>query len=140
MPPGDGLSSRQQERIARAVNAAEKASGLSFAVWVGAVDGSGSADGTPSTDLRAHAQRLHAASGDAAPSTVLVAVDPAHRGLEIVTGALAHRVLDDRSCQLAALTMTSCFNGGDLVGGIVQGLALLADHARTPRVLHLDQP
>lgn len=130
MPPGDGLSTRQRERIEHAVQQAERASGLNYAVWVGTTD----------DDLRTHAERLHAASGPDVSTTVLVAVEPARRGLEIVTGPVAHRSLDDRSCALAALTMTSCFNGGDLVGGIVQGLASLADHARHPQTLHLDQP
>ena len=130
VPAGDGLSARQRDRIEHAVQQAERASGLSYAVWVGTTD----------DDLRAHAERLHASSGPDAATTVLVAVDPARRGLEIVTGSVAHRALDDRSCGLAALTMASCFNGGDLVGGIVQGLASLADHARHPQTLHLDQP
>ena len=130
MPAGDGLSAGQRGRIEHAVGQAERASGLSYAVWVGSTDG----------DLRTHAERLHAATGADAPSTVLVAVDPGQRKLEIVTGSVAHRALDDRSCALAALTMTSCFNGGDLVGGVVQGLASLADHARHPQTLHLDQP
>ena len=130
MPAGNGLSARQRERIERAVAQAERASGLTFAVWVGATD----------EDLRAHAERLHAASGPGAARTVLLAVDPAQRGLEIVTGSDARRALDDRSCALAALTMTSCFSGGDLVGGVVQGIVSLADHARGPEVLHLDQP
>lgn len=130
MPAGDGLSPRQRERIEHAVDAAERASGLSFAVWVGSID----------DDLREHAQRLHASSGGDVAGTVLVAVDPGRRALEIVTGQTARLALDDRSCALAAMTMTSCFRGGDLVGGIVQGLASLADHARSPEVLHLDQP
>ena len=130
VPPGDGLSEGQRARIERAVAGAERSSGLSYVVWVGATD----------SVLRDHAERLHAAIGADAPSAVLVAVDPAQRELEIVTGSAARRALDDRSCALAAMTMTSCFSGGDLVGGIVQGLASLADHARRPQVLHLDQP
>jgi len=131
VPAGDGLSARQRERIEHAVQQAEKASGLSFAVWVGTTD---------DADLRAHAEQLHASAGGDVANTVLVAVEPARRKLEIVTGATAHIALDDRSCGLAAATMASCFNGGDLVGGIVQGLASLADHSRHPQTLHLDQP
>jgi len=130
VPAGEGLSTRQRERIERAVEQAERASGLSYVVWVGTTD----------TDLRAHAEHLHAESGGDVSRTVLVAVEPARRSLEIVTGSAAHRVLDDRSCGLAALTMASCFRGGDLVGGIVQGISSMADHARAPKTLHLDQP
>ena len=46
--------------------------------------------------------------------------------------------LDNRSCELAALAMKSCFVADDLVGGIREGVMLLAEHARTPRVLHLE--
>ena len=53
---------------------------------------------------------------------------------------MASSALDDRSCALAALTMTSQFGMGDLSGGIVNGLRTLAEHARHPRTLHLDQP
>ena len=126
----DPYPQRVSENGSSAPCDAERASGLSYVVWVGSTD----------EDLRVHAERLHAGSGAAADDTVLVAVDPGRRSLEIVTGATARRALDDRSCALAALTMTSCFAGGDLVGGVVQGLASLADHARTPQVLHLDQP
>lgn len=119
MPVGDGLSERQRHRIATAIDKAERTSGLNYDVWIGATD----------ENLRTHAERLHAEAGDRAPRTVLVAVDPAHRGLEIVTGSAVRNQLDDRSCALSAMTMTSCFSGGDLVGGITQGLASLAAHA-----------
>ena len=46
-----------------------------------------------------------------------VAVDPAARALEIVTGPGARRYLDDRACALGALTMTSQLVTGDLAGG-----------------------
>ena len=61
---------------------------------------------------------------------VLIAVCPNQRVLEIVTGPRARRKLPDRDCKLAALSMTASFSGGDLAGGIVSGLAQLADHAR----------
>jgi ABC-type cobalamin/Fe3+-siderophores transport system ATPase subunit len=36
--------------------------------------------------------------------------------------------------------MTSCFQVDDIVGGVREGVLLLAQHARHPRVLHLDEP
>ncbi len=36
--------------------------------------------------------------------------------------------------------MKSCFVADDLVGGVREGVTLLAQHARHPRVLHLDEP
>jgi len=104
--------------IARAVADAETATGLVFRVHVGALDAG-----------RASAQALLAGTTDA-PRTVLVAVDPARRALEIVTGSLAARQVDDRTCGLACLAMTSSFAAGDLVGGLRDGLRLIGDHAR----------
>ena len=46
--------------------------------------------------------------------------------------------LDNRACELAVLAMKSCFGADDLVGGLREGVTLLAEHARAPRVLHLD--
>ena len=48
--------------------------------------------------------------------------------------------IDDRSCELAVLAMRSNFAADDLVGGIRAGAMLLAEHARAPRVLHLNEP
>ena len=130
VPAGEAFSSRQSDDITRAIRLAQDASGLQYSVYVGALEG----------DTRPAAQALHASLGAAAANTVLVAVDPAARRLEVVTGSLARRSLDDRSCALAALTMTSQFALGDLAGGIVNGLRTMAEHARHPRTLHLDQP
>jgi uncharacterized membrane protein YgcG len=78
---------------------------------------------------REHAERLLDQLEDPAES-VLVAVSPNQRILEIVTGEHAARRLPDRMCALAALSMTAAFGGGDLAGGIVTGLRMLADQAR----------
>ena len=87
---------------------------------------------------RADAEALVAARGAEAPRTVLVAVDPPARALEIVTGSAASAVLDDRTCALASLTMTTSFAAGDLVGGLVRGLQVLSDHGRAVAHRHLD--
>jgi Domain of unknown function (DUF5130) len=126
VPAGEAFSTRQREEIARAIRLAEHEGGPRFSVYVGGLG----------NDTRAQAERLHAALGGDAPFAVLVAVDPGARRLEIVTGAEARRRLDDRSCALAAASMTSAFLAGDLVGGIVHGVQMLADHARVPRTLH----
>ncbi len=60
---------------------------------------------------------------------MLITVSPNQRVLEIVTGAETRRRLPDRSCKLAALSMAAAFGGGDLAGGIVAGLAQLAEQA-----------
>jgi hypothetical protein len=53
-----------------------------------------------------------------------------------VTGALVRRRLPDRDCKLAAMSMAAAFGGGDLAGGIVSGLAQLAEHAGKPYISH----
>jgi uncharacterized membrane protein YgcG len=103
-------------------------SGFAFALYVGPLAGG-----------RAAAVAQHSALRDPA-STVLVAVSPAERQLEIVVGINVAVDLDDRACELAALSMTSSFTAGDLAAGLREGIVMLAEHARHPRVLHLDDP
>ena len=128
MPAGDAFTQRQQEDIVRAIRLADAQAALPVSVYVGTLD-------APDGVTRAAAQRLHAALGEDAASTVLVAVDPGLRRVEIVVGRdLVHRI-DDRSCALAAIAMTSTFQAGDLAGGIVAGINTLAEHTRLPRSL-----
>jgi uncharacterized membrane protein YgcG len=125
--PGDGFTDEQRARLARSVETTERATGLNLVLRVGALE-----------DGRASAEALLAGCGAAADASVVVAVDPAARGLEIVTGRDAARILDDRTCRLVALAMTSSFAAGDLVGGIRNGLQVMADHGRNARTMHLD--
>lgn len=147
-----GLTTGQSRRIEQALTAAGDATGLRFSVFVGdvveALDGNGpdpTADAPRSSPgraraeervttgggegLRATAERLHAALGQRAEDGVLLLVAPGQRRLEIVTGPDARRRVTDRAASLAALSMTTSFSGGDLVGGIVTGLRMLADAA-----------
>ena len=96
--------------------------GLRFTLYVGEL-------GTPT---RARAEELHAHSGGATTEAVLIAVSPGQRVVEVVTGSAAARRLPDRACALAVLSMTTAFAGGDLVGGIVNGLRQLSDQAGRP--------
>ena len=125
MPPGEGFTESQRDLLARAVSAVERATGLRVLLRVGRLEGG-----------RAAAEDLLASCADPA-GCVVVAVDPIGRGLEIVTGRRAAEVLDDRTCALAALAMTSSFAAGDLVGGIRNGLQVLADHGGNLRTPHL---
>jgi uncharacterized membrane protein YgcG len=77
---------------------------------------------------RTHAEKLHGQLTDAGRS-VLVAVSPNQRVLEIVSGVEARRRISDRDAKLAALSMAAAFSGGDLAGGIISGLDQLATHA-----------
>jgi hypothetical protein len=127
VPAGD-LTPAQRAEVQRLLEHAERQSGLTFSAYVGAWSG-----GRPGAE--AMLERL--ADPD---RSVLVAVDPASRQLEIVTGRLARIPLDDRACGLAALSMTSSFTTGDIMGGLRDGLSVLGEHARRMRVEHVDQP
>jgi hypothetical protein len=114
---GEPFTDGQVREISRACAQASGESGLRYSVYVGPVEG----------EIRDHAERLHAALGPQATRSVLVLVAPGDRQLEIVTGKESSRRLSDRACALAALSMTTSFSGGDLVGGIVTGLRMLSE-------------
>lgn len=120
------LSEAQRSELQRIVQRARSICGYGFAVFVG-----------PLAEGRDSAIAVHAGLADPG-SAVLVAVDPSAHAIEIVTGIDAAVTLDNRACELAALAMKSCFGADDLVGGIREGVNLLAEHARAPRVLHVD--
>jgi hypothetical protein len=125
---GDSFTASQRHEIDRAIRDAETLCRLEFSVFVGRCEG----------EPRAFAERLHA-SLVAPERSVLVLVDPSSRLLEVVTGAAAHRVLDDAEVKLAVLTMQTAFAEGDLVGGIVRGVQQLAEHARRPLTRHASE-
>ena len=110
---------RQLARLDEALTMSSRETGLDFSVYVGGLD----------EPTREAAERLHAGLGAAAPETVLVAVSPGQRVVHVVTGELSARRLPDRACALAVLSMEASFSGGDLVGGVVNGLRMLSDQA-----------
>lgn len=112
------FTTRQLLRLDEALRMADAATGLTFSVYVGELD----------PPLRETAEKLHGLLPDPSRS-VLLAVAPNQRMLEIVTGPHARRRLPDRDCKLAALSMVAAFGGGDLAGGLVTGLAQLTDRA-----------
>jgi hypothetical protein len=122
------LTPKQRVAITAAVELAREISGRCFAVYVGPLD-----------QGRDSAIAKHALI-PGAQTSVLIAVDPVARTIDIVTGTQAAIDIDDRSCELAVLAMRSNFEADDLVGGIRAGAMLLAEHARAPRVLHLNEP
>lgn len=137
MPSGDPyllesgiapLTQADRKDLQGVLEKARTISGFAFALYVG-----------PLTGGRTAAVAQHSALRDPA-STVLVAVSPAEHQLEIVVGINVAVDLADRACELAALSMTSSFAAGDLAGGLREGIVMLAEHARHPRVLHLDEP
>jgi len=126
VPAGDAFSWTELDRLKRAQHNAESASGLTFSVFVGVSE----------EDSRAYAERLHSALDDPDRS-VLVLCDPGFHALEIITGAEARRALPDVECRLAAASMRTSFVGGDIIGGLVNGIQQLGQAARQPRTLHV---
>jgi hypothetical protein len=127
-PAPSALSNGQRADLRAIVNKAREISGYGFAVYLG-----------PLENGRDSAIEQHAAL-QSPESAVLVAVDPARRSIEIVTGAAVAANLSNRSCELAVLSMKSCFQADDIVGGVREGVTLLAEHSRHPRVMHLSEP
>lgn len=119
MPTGEAFTADQEREISKACATATSETGIHHSVYVGPAEG----------DVRDHAERLHAALGRRATNAVLIYVAPGERQLEIVTGKNCGRRVTDRACTLAALSMTTAFSGGNLVGGIVTGLRMLSESA-----------
>lgn len=111
----------QLARIDEALTLSSAETGLLFSVYVG----------TLGTDARHTAVRLFDKLATRHEAPVLLAISPAERKLEIVTGGESARRIPNRVSGLAALAMRACFTSGDLTGGIVGGLRQLADAAGT---------
>ncbi|MCP2327319.1 hypothetical protein HDA40_005826 [Hamadaea flava] len=118
-PPADGpFTTRQLLRLDEALKQADQTTGLSFSIYCGRLD----------EPVREAAEKLHGELAEPARS-VLLAASPEQRQLEIVTGEQARKRLHDRDCKLAAFSMAAAFNGGDLAGGFISGLAMLVNLA-----------
>jgi hypothetical protein len=102
-----------------ALTTSSRTTGLHFSIYLGELRGD---------DSRAAAESLHAGLPDPANS-VLIAVSPGQRVVEVVTGAESARRLANRSCRLAVMSMVSFFKEGDLIRGLVSGLCMLAEQA-----------
>ena len=122
---GDPFSAGERAALDAAIRKAEQLSRAEFSVFVGKAEG----------EPRAFATRLH--NSLVAPArSILIMVDPSARAIEVVTGAHVRRTLTDSEVELAVIAMQTAFAEGDLVGGLRRGVALLADHARSPQTLH----
>ncbi len=112
-------------RLDEALTMSSRETGLRFTLYIGDLG----------RRTRVQAEELHARSGPDPKESVLLAVSPGQKVVEVVTGAGAARRLPDRACALAVLSMTTSFAAGDLVGGIVNGLRQLSDQAGHPAAL-----
>ena len=111
----------QLSRIDEALTLASRETGLLFSVYVGPLG----------SEPRLVAEQLFSKLAARHQAPVLVAVSPAERRMEIVTGGESARRIPNRVAGLAALAMRASFSSGDLTGGIVNGLRQLADAAGT---------
>ena len=119
------FSWKELARLDEALTMASRETGLRFTLYIGDLG----------RQTRLQAEEMHARSGGNPSESVLIAVSPRQKVVEVVTGAGASRRLPDRACALAVLSMTSSFAAGDLVGGIVNGLRQLSDQAGHPAAL-----
>jgi len=120
--PSGPFNTRQLARLDEALTFASRETGLDFSLYLGELG----------SDSRAAAEKLHATTADPANS-VLIAVSPGERLIEIVTGKAAYVRLPDRGAKLAVASMVASFKEGDLVRGLVNGLVnalrMLSDQA-----------
>ena len=107
------------DRLAEALTMSSWETGINFSAYIGDLG----------NDRRATISKLHGSFGEQAAETCMVAVSPDQRAVEVATGSDVAKRLSDRSCNLAILSMTTSFIGGDLIGGIVGGLRMLSDQA-----------
>src|SRR5688500_3855526 len=121
----DIFTFQELARLDEALTMSSRETGLRFTLYIGDLG----------AQTRARAEELFERSGHDLPESVLLAVSPGQRVVEVVTGAAAARRLPDRACALAVLSMTNAFASGELVGGIVNGLRQLSDQAGHPRGL-----
>ncbi|TQN43949.1 uncharacterized protein DUF5130 [Blastococcus colisei] len=112
-------------RLDEALTMSSRETGLRFTLYIGDLG----------KRTRVQAEEMHSRSGANPTDSVLIAISPGQKVVEVVTGAGAARRLPDRACALAVLSMTTSFAAGDLVGGTVNGLRQLSDQAGHPASL-----
>ena len=117
--PSSPFSVPQLARLDEALTLASRETGIDFSVYLGELGG----------DTRVAAEKLHASIGEGAGNAVLIALSPGERVVELVTGSEAFQRLPDRAAKLAVMSMVASFKEGDLIGGLVSGLRMLADQA-----------
>jgi hypothetical protein len=101
-----------------ALTLASRSTGLDFSIYLGELG----------ANSRQSAEQLHALSPNPA-NAVVIAVSPGERVVEVVTGVDSSRRLPNHACRLAVMAMVASFKEGDLVGGLVSGLRMMADQA-----------
>jgi uncharacterized protein DUF5130 len=119
------FSPMQLARLDEALTLASRETGLHFSVYLGDLGPD------PSARVAELHDQLEGAGG-----AVLVAVSPGQRFVEVLSGAEARTRLPDRGAKLAVMSMVASFKEGDLLGGLLSGLRMLADQAGGRRRAH----
>jgi hypothetical protein len=113
------FDTRELLHIDEALSVAERdGGGLHYSVYVGPLH----------DPVRGAAEELHERLADPDRS-ILIAVSPEQRQMEIVTGKIAQEKVPDRSAALVVFSMEAAFGAGQLAGGIITGLRMLAETA-----------
>ena len=115
------FDSKQLVMLDEVIEGAEAVTGLRFSAFLGNLG----------ADSRATALSLHKDLGSDAPNGVLIAISPAERTVEVVTGTVAALRITDRAARLAVLNVVSAAGSGDLHGALVNAIRTLADQAGT---------
>ncbi|MFC4000270.1 DUF5130 family protein [Prauserella oleivorans] len=118
-PPKGPFTTPQLTRIDEALTLASRETGLDFSIYLGSLG----------DDSRQGAEALHDTLGAQGDNAVLIAVSPGERVVEVVTGHDAMHRLPDRAVKLAVMSMVASFKEGDLTGGLIGGLRMMADQA-----------
>lgn len=113
------FTTRELSLLDEALTVASRETGLLFSTYLGDLG----------EDTRARAEELLDETGEDAARSVLIAVSPGQRAVEVVTGSTAHQRLADRACKLATMGMVASFKEGDLIGGLVSALRMLTEQA-----------
>src|SRR3712207_2113491 len=95
--PDSIFTFRELARLDEALTMSSRETGLRFTLYIGDLG----------ARTRAQAEELHARSGGNPGDSVLIAVSPGQKVVEVVTGAGASRRLPDRACALAVLSMAT---------------------------------
>jgi uncharacterized protein DUF5130 len=113
----------QMTRLDEALTLTSRETGLRFSVYLGDLGPE------PSARVAELHEQLEGSS-----EAVLVAVSPEQRFVEVLSGARTR--LPDRGAKLAVMSMVASFREGDLLGGLLSGLRMLADQAGGRRRAH----
>jgi hypothetical protein len=124
-PADEPFTGVQLSRLDEALTMAGRETGLRFSVYLGDLG----------PDAAVRAAQLHGQL-DGTAEAVLVAVSPGQRLVEVITGPQARQILPDRGAKLAVMSMVASFKENDLLGGLINGLRMLADQAGGRRSPH----